>query len=452
MTTRKNALDQQLDVKGSLNQNSSKNLTDETNFFGQAITGQTGSSISIDSVTSGIVTTSGLTGMSSASIGRFITITNATTLANNGTFLITSFISPTSITYSNSSAISPDANNGSISWTEREPYSLEDNLNFTRTDRANIKGTSFDDDIPTYTRPDDTLTDVSANLTNIASKTLDAHAWVESRFLESISVSTSDSFITVSDLGNLKHADSTNILGIPITDGYDSGNERSAFVEIVDAEIDGYGDGANLRVLNGARTGERIIGLTREGSSTSPNSVEIEFFSIVVGNWSLSSLTPYSWEADQPNTINICYGYRQRLDLFNENATREGLIKGYLSDIYGTGNSGGGSGGGLSEEQHKTLRHLIHFIDDGPGDGFASGAFKEILPQGNPFHTSETWYVSAAKTNKIVELIITRGSGQKPILEIWNIYDTDGSTILASISDAISYTGPFEDSRTRVIS
>ena len=106
-----------------------------------------------------------------------------------------------------------------------------------------------------------------------------------------------------------------------------------------------------------------------------------------------------------------------------------------------------GSGGAA----HDGLRSLIHFIDSGPADGFASGAFHEILPFGNPFPTSYIWWESISQIDKIVELTVTRGAGQNPITEVWEMYDTDGSTVLTTVTDTISYSGPFETSRTRVI-
>jgi len=102
-------------------------------------------------------------------------------------------------------------------------------------------------------------------------------------------------------------------------------------------------------------------------------------------------------------------------------------------------------GGGISEAQHKTLRQLIHFIDDGPAEGFASGAYKETLPVG-PFPTE-----SSAKAKKIVELTITRNANKTPATEVWEMYDIDGSTVLATVTDTISYSAVFETSRTRAI-
>jgi len=122
-----------------------------------------------------------------------------------------------------------------------------------------------------------------------------------------------------------------------------------------------------------------------------------------------------------------------------------------------TNNAGGGkktltdllAGGGITAAQHRTLRQLIHFIDDGPAEGFASGAFKEVT--GTVFPSNITWWESSGKTKKIVELDITY-TGIVPTTEVWKVYDTDGTTVLATVTDAITYTlGIFEDNRTRTI-
>jgi hypothetical protein len=113
-----------------------------------------------------------------------------------------------------------------------------------------------------------------------------------------------------------------------------------------------------------------------------------------------------------------------------------------LSDLLATGS-------GISESTHKSLRDLIHFIDGGPADGFASGAFKETLPVGAPFHSSEIWWESAAKVEKIVELTITRNANQTPATEVWKMYDTDGTTVLVTVTDTMTYSGVFESTRTR---
>jgi len=113
-----------------------------------------------------------------------------------------------------------------------------------------------------------------------------------------------------------------------------------------------------------------------------------------------------------------------------------------LSDLLATGS-------GISEATHKALRDLIHFIDGGPADGFVSGAFKETLPAGDPFHTSEIWWESASKVEKIVELIVTRNANQTPATEVWQMYATDGTTVLVTVTDTMAYSGVFETTRTR---
>lgn len=104
--------------------------------------------------------------------------------------------------------------------------------------------------------------------------------------------------------------------------------------------------------------------------------------------------------------------------------------------------------GGITEASHKVLRQLIHFINDGPAEGFASGAYKEVT--GGIFPTSIVWYESAVKAKKIVERLIT-WTGTNATTDQWKIYDTDGSTVLATVTDTIVYSGIFEVNRTRTI-
>lgn len=107
--------------------------------------------------------------------------------------------------------------------------------------------------------------------------------------------------------------------------------------------------------------------------------------------------------------------------------------------------------GYLTNQKHKTLRDLIHFIDQGPGDGFDSGAFKETLPNNVPFPTSIIWYLDVAKTKKLVEKFITYTNNVFPSIIQWNMYDYDGVTLIHTVTDNISYTTAFESTRTRTI-
>lgn len=87
-------------------------------------TGGTGAAASITTVVNGVATVTGLSGFASGTAGqRWLTISGAASGGNNGTFKILSFVSATSVTIRNSAAVASDANNGSISWTERIPLS-----------------------------------------------------------------------------------------------------------------------------------------------------------------------------------------------------------------------------------------------------------------------------------------------------------------------------------------
>lgn len=108
----------------------------------------------------------------------------------------------------------------------------------------------------------------------------------------------------------------------------------------------------------------------------------------------------------------------------------------------------------VEQDEHKALRHLIHFIDEGPTCGFASGAYKEVLPSGSAFPTSVIWWESASKLQKIVEKTITRtgtGSNVAPTPIVWKMYAEDGVTVVCTVTDVITYSGVFEVSRTRTI-
>jgi hypothetical protein len=105
--------------------------------------------------------------------------------------------------------------------------------------------------------------------------------------------------------------------------------------------------------------------------------------------------------------------------------------------------------GGLSESAHKVLRQLIHFIDNGPAEGFTSGAYREIT--GTVFPTAIIWYDQAgAGKKKIVEKLIS-WTGAFPSTITWKVYDSS-ETLLATVTDTITYSGPFETSRLRSIS
>ncbi len=112
----------------------------------------------------------------------------------------------------------------------------------------------------------------------------------------------------------------------------------------------------------------------------------------------------------------------------------------------------GGPAANPSWESHDTLRKLIHLADRGPFEGFASGAYKETLPVADPFPTSIVWYSNSGKTQKIVEKTIAYDLSKNPTTITWEAYESDGITVIATVTDTVSYSGVFETSRTRAIS
>lgn len=110
-------------------------------------------------------------------------------------------------------------------------------------------------------------------------------------------------------------------------------------------------------------------------------------------------------------------------------------------------------GGGITESEHKALRQLIHFVGtNSPGDGFGSGPYHcETLPAADPFPTSETWYETSSKTNKICRWEGTYNSNKTFATEKWIVYKSDGTNPAADATDTISYSGVFETSRSRAI-
>lgn len=281
---------------------------------------------SITTVVGGIVTITGVLNMTQNSVGHFVTISGASSSGNNGTFLIVSYISATSVTYANASGVASDANDPNIVWVERLPYSLNDDIDFERSDRTYIKGVNYDQPVPTYSRPDLILQPIPKNLYNIFP--LDEKLLNVNRIFYSAAVASTNTLITITSSGNLLHASSTNETGVPCFDTAPYvGDYTSSYVEITNTST-----GAELFVIAGGHAGEKVFGLTEAGGSTSPNSVEIHFYSVPVGGNPASASTAYTWEAGQPTTINLVYGYGQRGDLLDLNCLRSTPALGIVSD------------------------------------------------------------------------------------------------------------------------
>lgn len=106
------------------------------------------------------------------------------------------------------------------------------------------------------------------------------------------------------------------------------------------------------------------------------------------------------------------------------------------------------SGSGLSESGHRILRQLVHFVDNGPSEGFDSGAYRETT--GTIFPTAIVWYDKSGEgKKKIIEKLIT-WTGVNPTQIVWKIYDSS-AVLLATLTDTVTYSGVFETSRSRAI-
>jgi len=105
-------------ISGSSNAGNNGTFTIAAILSPTPIGGQSGSSATITAAGGGTVTFGGLNGMTVNSVGHFLVITGAATAANNGTFLIVSFVDAHTVNVSNSNGVFPDANSGSIGWVE----------------------------------------------------------------------------------------------------------------------------------------------------------------------------------------------------------------------------------------------------------------------------------------------------------------------------------------------
>ena len=138
-------------------------------------------------------------------------------------------------------------------------------------------------------------------------------------------------------------------------------------------------------------------------------------------------------------------------DLLGVSLAHTGRIRyNLVTDQFEVSQNGSAYGplGTLDPATHETLRQLIHFIDEGPANGFLSGAYREVT--GTLYPTAITWYDSAAPGHKkIVEKLIT-WTGVLPTTIAWNMYDATGA-LIATVTDIITYSGVYETHRTRLI-
>lgn len=84
-------------------------------------------------------------------------------------------------------------------------------------------------------------------------------------------------------------------------------------------------------------------------------------------------------------------------------------------------------------------------LDCGP---LVDGAYREVLPAGNPFPSSVTWYADDTKAVVLLRESITRAADQSPTTIVWQVYDSVGN-LVRTITDALTYANLIETTRTR---
>lgn len=97
-----------------------------------------------------------------------------------------------------------------------------------------------------------------------------------------------------------------------------------------------------------------------------------------------------------------------------------------------------------SAEENKRL--LQKFMTGKPGEGWASGLYREYT--GSPWRTAQTWWTNSSKTTKIYEALYTRNSRHQATTIVHNLYASDGTTLVSTITETVTYTGPEENTRT----
>jgi hypothetical protein len=93
-------------------------MEQEAGYLWTPIGGQTGTGASITAFSGGLATVTGLTGMTEASVLHVLSLGAAAAPGNIGTFQIVQQVSSSSVIVANANGSAPDANNGSITWTE----------------------------------------------------------------------------------------------------------------------------------------------------------------------------------------------------------------------------------------------------------------------------------------------------------------------------------------------
>lgn len=100
-------------------------------------------------------------------------------------------------------------------------------------------------------------------------------------------------------------------------------------------------------------------------------------------------------------------------------------------------------------EATAAVRKLIDFIG-APSEGYTSGVYRTIT-MGVVAPSNITWWTDNTATVKIFEVNYTRNAAQCATTIQWKVYDAPGTTVLATVTDTVAYSGIIETSRTRTI-
>lgn len=249
-------IDPELDVQGVLAINNARSLVDEQNERGPV--DATGTGDSFTGPASGLMTlTDAAAAFTAAAVGHYITIAGATSGGNNGTFLVTARTG-TTITYVNAAGVAEAYTGG---YTVFAPLSQKDHNEFDVTDRRAIKGTTNHyDAIPVYQRPDAVGTNVPANLTNIAGKTLDARADVVDVKRASIKLRPS---ISGALTGTVAIADET----ITFTGFHFTADDLNSFLTLTNGTATGAAGTYRIKAVTNGQSLE-LDGLAPTGAGT----------------------------------------------------------------------------------------------------------------------------------------------------------------------------------------
>jgi hypothetical protein len=104
----------------------------------------------------------------------------------------------------------------------------------------------------------------------------------------------------------------------------------------------------------------------------------------------------------------------------------------------------------LSDTQsHQALLDIIHFLDDGPGDGWASGAVRVRVGTG-PNAGGWVWYTSTAMTARIIDMTVTYPAGSiLPQTKAWRLYAANGTSVIRTLTDTYTWNGPLLTQKAR---